>query len=186
MSDKAKQRFAADRQNRCAVTRHEFLPLPLQIAHIIPRALARTRHPQHSPFWALVRLLHPARSGVIWQLAGGANSNSAANLLLLSPDFHALLDNGEFFLLPIPDHSADFAAVRYEVAFASPPRPLRYTTVVDGVCVELREGHAVPVVLGGNGMLHSLMNKLRGLAWEYDFSPRERGREQDLGVCCRH
>ncbi len=70
-----------------------------------------------------MRLRPPTHSDNIFELAGGANANNAANLLLFQPDIHSMLDVGEFFVIPIPSDNAEFAAVRYEVAFVLPPIP---------------------------------------------------------------
>jgi hypothetical protein len=80
--------------------------------------------------------------------------------------FITLLDDGQFFLIPdmVGNNTRHF-----EVAFAEPPPPGRYTTVVNGVCVELRDGHRVAAESCGDGNLHQIMNQLRALGQLYQF-----------------
>jgi hypothetical protein len=149
--------FLARRGSRCAVMGVALPPLNAQVAHVVPFALGRTAEPQQSPFFAVVSLFSPTRARRVWERAGDRRVNDDANLLVLSPNLHSMLDDGEMFLLP---HMASPVTLGLTVRFRIPPE--HWPTNEDGngsYLVALNNRYIVGVQ-HGDGMLHRIKRSL--------------------------
>ncbi len=169
-----------ERRNRSAVTRFVQARMPLQVCHVVPYALGRHHDRGSLPFFRLVGLVFPFYSAHVWNNAGSLNVHNRRNLVIFDPNTHAMMDDGLFFLQPTLH---ELTTLMYTVRFKYVSEPWRYTAVIAGVAVELRDGHEIrsDVDLCGEGVLHHVMNSFRILGSLYVFGEGADGQLRDLG-----
>jgi hypothetical protein len=92
--------FLDDMEDQCTVRGVCPPPLYPQVGHIVPFALGRTAVPLRLLFFAVVALLLPEHVQRVWDHAGWRHVNDKSNLLVLTPDLHSMMDDGELFLVP--------------------------------------------------------------------------------------